>query len=66
MTLSAPDLFTIGIGPSPHAAGPMRAACRFVRDLQSSGPVHRVSRLRCDLDRSLAATGKVDDPIHEP
>ncbi|MEO0018953.1 MAG: hypothetical protein RLZZ522_2236 [Verrucomicrobiota bacterium] len=59
MPLSALDLFTIGIGPSSsHTVGPMRAACRFVRKLESSGLAPRVARLRCDLYGSLAATGK--------
>jgi L-serine dehydratase len=59
MTLSALDLFTIGIGPSSsHTVGPMRAACRFVRSLESSGLAALVTRLRCDLYGSLAATGK--------
>jgi len=59
MTLSALDLFTIGIGPSSsHTVGPMRAACRFVRYLESSGLAAQVTRLRCDLHGSLAATGK--------
>ncbi len=59
MSLSALDLFTIGIGPSSsHTVGPMRAACRFVRDLEASGLAARTARLRCDLYGSLAATGK--------
>lgn len=59
MTLSALDLFTIGVGPSSsHTVGPMRAACRFVRGLQEKGLAPRVARLRCDLYGSLAATGK--------
>ncbi|MES2924685.1 MAG: L-serine ammonia-lyase [Verrucomicrobiota bacterium] len=59
MTLSALDLFTIGIGPSSsHTVGPMRAACRFVRYLHESGLAPQVARLRCDLYGSLAATGK--------
>jgi L-serine dehydratase len=59
MSLSALDLFTIGVGPSSsHTVGPMRAACRFVRDLENKGLASRVSRLRCDLYGSLAATGK--------
>lgn len=59
MTLSALDLFTIGVGPSSsHTVGPMRAACRFVRDLQARGLASRVCRLKCDLYGSLAATGK--------
>ena len=59
MTLSALDLFTIGVGPSSsHTVGPMRAACRFVRGLQEKGLAPQVARLRCDLYGSLAATGK--------
>jgi L-serine dehydratase len=59
MTLSALDLFTIGVGPSSsHTVGPMRAACRFVRQLQADGLAPRVAQLRCDLYGSLAATGK--------
>jgi L-serine dehydratase len=59
MSLSALDLFTIGIGPSSsHTVGPMRAACHFVRELEAAGLAPRVVRLRCDLYGSLAATGK--------
>ena len=59
MTLSALDLFTIGVGPSSsHTVGPMRAAHRFVRQLQTDGLAPRVARLHCDLYGSLAATGK--------
>jgi L-serine dehydratase len=56
MSLSALDLFTIGVGPSSsHTVGPMRAACRFVTGIADHS---RVVRLRCDLYGSLAATGK--------
>jgi L-serine dehydratase len=59
MTLSALELFTIGIGPSSsHTVGPMRAAGRFVRQLEALGFGSTVARLRCDLYGSLAATGK--------
>jgi L-serine dehydratase len=59
MTLSALELFTIGVGPSSsHTVGPMRAACRFIRQLECRGLQTRVSRLHCDLFGSLAATGK--------
>jgi L-serine dehydratase len=59
MSLSALDLFTIGIGPSSsHTVGPMRAACAFMRQLESRGHSGRVARLRCDLYGSLAATGR--------
>jgi L-serine dehydratase len=59
MTLSALDLFTIGIGPSSsHTVGPMRAASRFMRLLRERGFTSQVARVRCDLYGSLAATGK--------
>jgi L-serine dehydratase len=59
MTLSALDLFTIGVGPSSsHTVGPMRAACRFVQAIEHRGLASRVARLKCDLYGSLAATGK--------
>ncbi len=59
MSLSALELFTIGIGPSSsHTVGPMRAACQFVRKIESEGLAPRVARLRCDLYGSLAATGR--------
>jgi L-serine dehydratase len=59
MTLSALDLFTIGIGPSSsHTVGPMRAASRFMRELLDVGLAPRVARVHCDLYGSLAATGK--------
>jgi L-serine dehydratase len=59
MPLSALDLFTIGIGPSSsHTVGPMRAACRFVQQLQADGLAAQVTRLHCELYGSLAATGK--------
>ena len=59
MSLSALDLFTIGIGPSSsHTVGPMRAAAQFVRCVESAGMATKVDRLICDLYGSLAATGK--------
>jgi L-serine dehydratase len=57
--MSILELFTIGIGPSSsHTVGPMRAAARFVAELQEAGHAEKVARLRCDLYGSLAATGK--------
>ncbi|MGE9269912.1 MAG: serine dehydratase beta chain, partial [Verrucomicrobiales bacterium] len=57
MSLSALDLFTIGVGPSSsHTVGPMRAARRFIDGLANRRGL--VSRVRCDLYGSLAATGK--------
>ena len=59
MSVSALDLFTIGVGPSSsHTVGPMRAARRFVQKIEESGFAPHVARLRCDLYGSLAATGK--------
>ena len=59
MPLSVFDLFTIGIGPSSsHTVGPMRAAGRFLRDLESRGSLARVARIETALFGSLALTGK--------
>jgi L-serine dehydratase len=52
------DLFKVGIGPSSsHTVGPMRAAQRFVMDLQTRGLLDRVRRLTVELYGSLALTG---------
>ncbi len=37
--------------------GPMRAACRFARELESSGLLSRVERVQAELYGSLALTG---------
>jgi L-serine dehydratase len=58
MTISAFDLFKVGIGPSSsHTVGPMRAACTFVLRLQKEGLLTRVARVHCELFGSLGATG---------
>ncbi|WP_181274135.1 L-serine ammonia-lyase [Brevibacterium oceani] len=58
MALGVLDLFSIGIGPSSsHTVGPMRAALRFVEELDGQGLLHRVRRVRVGLYGSLAATG---------
>ena len=58
MTISAFDLFKVGIGPSSsHTVGPMRAACSFALRLKEAGLLPRVSRVRCELFGSLGATG---------
>ena len=58
MTVSAFDLFTVGIGPSSsHTVGPMRAACSFVLRLREEGVLNRVAGVRCELFGSLGATG---------
>jgi L-serine dehydratase len=52
------DLFKVGIGPSSsHTMGPMRAARRFVLELQSGGVLAQVADVRVDLYGSLALTG---------
>jgi L-serine dehydratase len=58
MTISAFDLFKVGIGPSSsHTVGPMRAACSFVSRLRDEGLLGRVAGVRCELFGSLGATG---------
>lgn len=51
MTISAVDLFSVGIGPSSsHTVGPMRAAARFISE-------HPTREVTIELRGSLAATG---------
>ncbi len=58
MTISAFDLFKIGIGPSSsHTVGPMRAAGMFAAALDADGVTGRVARVRVELFGSLGATG---------
>ena len=58
MTISAFDLFKIGIGPSSsHTVGPMRAAGMFVESLAAEHVTERVAGLRVELFGSLGATG---------
>lgn len=59
MSISAFDLFTIGIGPSSsHTIGPMRAAKWFVDGLEEQGVLDDVRRIKVELYGSLGATGK--------
>ncbi len=52
------ELFKIGIGPSSsHTVGPMRAALRFARELETQGQLPRATRLLAELYGSLALTG---------
>jgi L-serine dehydratase len=52
------ELFKIGIGPSSsHTMGPMRAALRFARELESTGLTFKTASVRVDLYGSLALTG---------
>ena len=47
MTISALDLFKIGIGPSSsHTVGPMRAAGSFARHLAQSGLLEATQRVQ--------------------
>ena len=58
MTISAFDLFKIGIGPSSsHTVGPMRAACLFARALDRDGKLAATTAVRVELFGSLGATG---------
>ncbi len=56
MTISALEIFKIGIGPSSsHTMGPMRAGGTFLQEL---GPhLQAVTKIRIELFGSLAATG---------
>ncbi len=63
VTTSLFDLYKIGVGPSSsHTMGPMRAACRFARDLAAQdsaapGLFEQVARVQVELYGSLALTG---------
>ena len=58
MNTSLFELFKIGIGPSSsHTVGPMRAALRFVRELDAAGNLDRTASVVVDLYGSLALTG---------
>src|SRR5579875_3262447 len=58
MTVSAFELFSVGIGPSSsHTVGPMRAARRFVELLEEAGSLDAVDALTVELLGSLALTG---------
>jgi L-serine dehydratase len=58
VTLSALDMFTIGVGPSSsHTVGPMRAARSFAVGLEQDGLLPRVERVVVELFGSLGATG---------
>jgi L-serine dehydratase len=58
MTISAFDLYKVGIGPSSsHTVGPMRAAQTFVTRLEAAGLLNRAARVRAEMFGSLGATG---------
>jgi L-serine dehydratase len=57
--ISAFELFSIGIGPSSsHTMGPMRAARRFVLELQDEGLLDDVVSVKTELFGSLGLTGR--------
>jgi L-serine dehydratase len=52
------DLFKVGIGPSSsHTMGPMRAARRFVLELETQALLVLAAQVRAELYGSLALTG---------
>jgi L-serine deaminase len=58
MTVSAFDLFKIGIGPSSsHTVGPMRAAAMFASSLADDGLLGEVTGVEVELFGSSGATG---------
>ena len=58
MSISAFDLFKIGIGPSSsHTVGPMNAARQFALGLQERAHVDACVRISAELYGSLGATG---------
>src|ERR1700759_2589484 len=58
MNTSLFELFKIGIGPSSsHTVGPMRAALRFLRELDARALLDQVESINIDLYGSLALTG---------
>lgn len=59
MAVSAFNLFSIGIGPSSsHTVGPMRAARKFVLELEQLNVLEFTHHVVVDLYGSLALTGK--------
>ena len=58
MSLSALDLFSVGIGPSSsHTVGPMRASPAVRRRAGRLGLLDRTARVEAQLYGSLGATG---------
>ena len=52
------EIFSIGIGPSSsHTVGPMKAAKRFIDNLQQQNKLTELARLQTHLYGSLALTG---------
>jgi L-serine dehydratase len=58
MTISAFDLYKVGIGPSSsHTVGPMRAANTFVARLATDGLLGSTAAVRAEMFGSLGVTG---------
>lgn len=58
MAISTFDMFKIGIGPSSsHTMGPMRAAARFLKELEDRAVFETVNTIVVELYGSLALTG---------
>lgn len=52
------EIFSVGIGPSSsHTVGPMKAAKRFIDNLQQQNKLPQLARLQTNLYGSLALTG---------
>ena len=52
------DVFSIGIGPSSsHTVGPMRAALRYVKNLEQLKVFNQTEKIQVILYGSLALTG---------
>jgi L-serine dehydratase len=58
MTISAFDLFKIGIGPSSsHTVGPMVAAAQFTAGLAAQNTLANVAKIKAEMFGSLGLTG---------
>jgi L-serine dehydratase len=58
MFVSTIDFFSIGIGPSSsHTVGPMRAAKKFIQEIDQKGKFDQIHKIKVDLFGSLAMTG---------
>ncbi|NRA61975.1 MAG: L-serine ammonia-lyase [Psychrobium sp.] len=56
--ISVFDMFSIGIGPSSsHTVGPMRAAFRFAKHLETHGLLEKTTHVKTELFGSLGQTG---------
>ncbi|MDP2560210.1 L-serine ammonia-lyase [Psychrobium sp. 1_MG-2023] len=56
--ISVFDMFSIGIGPSSsHTVGPMRAAVRFIKELEQQGQLNVTTHVKTELYGSLGQTG---------